>query len=146
MWKSTSSGTNRLVLACCLITCICTVLSTTEYKKILETRMRLSRSACIAGRGEASALKSRECLALGLPLVLAYKDTDLHGLQANFLLRIPNKEDNIQTHAQAIRDFAHCMRGRRVERDLISSIDQAAKERERVQFFEEIIASRSQAI
>ena len=64
---------------------------------------------------EASPLKSRECLAFGLPLIVAYMDTDLDQLDFNFLLKIPNKEDNIQTHAQAIRDFAYRMRGSRVD-------------------------------
>ena len=120
-------------------------LSAEAYKKILA-----GADAAISSLGihrfdleEASPLKSRECLALGLPLVLAYKDTDLHDLKADFLLRIPNKEDNIQTHAQAIRDFVYRMRGRRVDRKLITAIDQTAKERQRVQFFEEIISSRS---
>jgi glycosyltransferase involved in cell wall biosynthesis len=120
-------------------------LSAGEYKKILG-----SADAAISSLGlhrigleEASPLKSRECLALGLPLVLAYADTDLHDVQADFLLRIPNKEDNIQTHAQHIRDFAYCMRGQRVDRNVIVSIDQAVKERQRVDFFEEIIANRS---
>jgi len=116
-----------------------------EYRKIL-----CGAEAAISSLGlhrigleEASPLKSRECLALGLPLVLAYKDTDLHDLEVDFLLRIPNKEDNIQTHAQAIRDFAYQMRGQRVDRSLIQSIDQSAKEHERVEFFEEIVANRS---
>jgi glycosyltransferase involved in cell wall biosynthesis len=115
-----------------------------EYKNILG-----KADAAVSSLGlhrisleEASPLKSRECLALGLPLVLAYKDTDLHKLQAGFLLRIPNKEDNIQSHAQVIRDFAYRMRGQRVDREMIASIDQAVKERERLQFFEEIISSR----
>lgn len=120
-------------------------LSADQYKKILAGADAAISSLGLhrIGLDEASPLKSRECLALGLPLVLAYKDTDLHDSQAGFLLRIPNKEDNIQTHAQAIRDFASCMRGQRVERKFIASIDQTAKERERVQFFQEIIASRS---
>jgi glycosyltransferase involved in cell wall biosynthesis len=94
------------------------------------------------GMEEASTLKSREYLAYGLPMVLPYIDTDLKDLEADFLLKIPNKEDNIQTHGQKIRDFAYQMRGKRVDRNLIASIDQAAKEVERTRFFEEIISSR----
>jgi hypothetical protein len=88
---------------------------------------------------EASPLKSRECLAFGLPLIVAYIDTDLDDLECDFLLKIPNKEDNIQTHAQIIRDFAYQMRGRRVDRDQILRIDQAGKELDRIQFFSEIL-------
>jgi len=93
------------------------------------------------GMEEACPLKTRECLAYGLPMVLPYVDTDLKDLDADFLLRIPNKEDNIQTHGQAIHDFAYRMRGRRVDRNLIASIDQVAKEVERIRFFEEIVSS-----
>ena len=88
---------------------------------------------------ESSPLKTRECLALGLPMILPYKDTDLDGLECNFLLRIPNTEDNIQTHAQAIYDFACQMRGRRVDRKQIANLDQANKESERLAFFKELL-------
>ena len=94
------------------------------------------------GMEEACPLKTRECLAYGLPMVLPYVDTDLKDLDADFLLKIPNKEDNIQSHGQAIHDFAYRMRGRRVDRDQVALIDQVAKEAERIRFFEEIIASR----
>jgi glycosyltransferase involved in cell wall biosynthesis len=119
-------------------------LSSTEYRKILGGADAAISSLGLhrIGLAEASPLKSRECLALGLPLVMAYIDTDLHNSKADFLLRIPNKEDNIQTHAQVIRDFAYRMKGRRVDRKLIPSIDQTVKERQRLQFFEETISSR----
>lgn len=88
---------------------------------------------------EASPLKSRECLAFGLPLVVAYVDTDLDDLNCDFLLKIPNTEDNIQTHAQIIYDFARRMRGRRVERKQIAKLDGAGKELERIAFFKELL-------
>lgn len=92
------------------------------------------------GLEEASPLKSRECLAYGLPLVLAYRDTDLQDVDCDCLLQIPNTEDNVQTHAGAIRDFAYRMRGRRVDRARIAVIDQAPKEARRLAFFQELIA------
>ncbi len=116
-------------------------LNTGEYKKILGTM-----DCAIASLGlhrislnESSPLKTRECLAYGLPMVLPYVDTDLRDLEVDFLLKIPNKEDNIQTHGQAIHDFAYRMRGKRVNRSLIASIDQTVKEAERIRFFEEIL-------
>jgi len=93
------------------------------------------------GLHEASPLKSRECLAFGLPLILAYEDTDLDASDLDFLLRIPNTEDNIQTHAQLIHDFAYRMRGMRAERQHIMQIDQGRKEAQRLGFFKEIIRS-----
>lgn len=89
---------------------------------------------------EASPLKTRECLAYGLPLVLAYTDTDLDEAGCDFLLKIPNKEDNIQSHAQVIHDFAYRMRGRRANREILKKhIDANQKETVRLAFFEEIL-------
>ncbi|OQX62455.1 MAG: hypothetical protein B5M51_06135 [Anaerolinea sp. 4484_236] len=92
------------------------------------------------GMDEASSLKSREYLAYGLPTILAYKDTDLDSLDVDFLLKIPNREDNILTHGKLIRDFAYRMRGKRVDREVIAPyIDSKEKERQRLVFFEKII-------
>jgi len=93
---------------------------------------------------EASPLKSRECLAFGLPLVVAYADTDLDDKDCDFLLKIPNKEDNIQTHAQAIRDFAYQMRGHRADREFLKKyIDMHQKEATRLSFFEKLLQRAS---
>ena len=120
-------------------------LPTAVYQNILRAADAAISSLGLhrIGLNEASPLKTREYLALGLPVILPYKDTDLDVLDCDFLLKIPNKEDNIQTHAQAIRDFAYRMRGHRVDRKLIESIDQAIKERERLRFFKDIISIRS---
>jgi hypothetical protein len=119
-------------------------LDTAEYKKILA-----GMDCAIGSLGlhriqlnESSPLKTRECLALGLPMILPYRDTDLDQLECDFLLKIPNKEDNIQTYASAIRDFAYRMRGRRVDRDQIAGLDQSIKELERLAFFEEILQQK----
>lgn len=111
-----------------------------EYENILASADAAISSLALhrVQLEEASPLKSRECLAFGLPLIIAYQDTDLHDLECDFLLRIPNKEDNIQTHAQAIRDFAFKMRGRRVDHNQIIKLDQASKELDRTDFFSEI--------
>ena len=119
-------------------------LSVDHYRKVMANcDIAISTLALYRkGMEEASPLKTRECLAYGLPMVLPYIDTDLKGLDVDFLLEIPNKEDNIQTHAHVIREFSYRMRGRRVERSLITSIDQVSKEAERIRFFEELLASR----
>lgn len=89
---------------------------------------------------ESSPLKTRECLAFGLPMILPYKDTDLDDLDCKFLLKIPNKEDNIQTHGEAIREFAYRVRGVRADRAMLKDrIDSTHKEEIRLKFFEEII-------
>ena len=89
---------------------------------------------------EQSPLKSREYLAYGLPMVVPYTDTDLDDLDCDFLLKIPNREDNVQTHASTIRDFACRMRGRRADRSLIAArVDSGRKEIQRLSFFAEIL-------
>jgi glycosyltransferase involved in cell wall biosynthesis len=117
-------------------------LSSHEYRKVLANADVAISSLALhrIPLEEASPLKSRECLAFGLPLVLAYVDTDLEDLDCDFLLRIPNKEDNIRTHGEAIRDFALKMRGRRADRSLLAPrIDSARKEEMRLSFFREIL-------
>ncbi len=116
-------------------------LNTDEYEKILA-----GMDCAIGSLGlhriqlnKSSPLKTRECLALGLPMVLPYKDTDLDDLECDFLLKIPNIEDNVQEYGQAIHDFAYRMRGRRVDREQIVNLDQASKESERLAFFKELL-------
>jgi len=121
------------------------------YLAIVKYREVLGTMDCAIGSlglhrislNESSPLKTRECLAFGLPMVLPYKDTDLHGLGCDFLLEIPNNEENIRTHGQAIHDFAYHMLGKRVNRAQIAMLDQTLKERERLGFFEEILTGRS---
>ncbi|HEX2696291.1 MAG TPA: hypothetical protein VHM28_01195 [Anaerolineales bacterium] len=94
------------------------------------------------GLQEASPLKSREYLAYGLPMVVPYRDTDLDDLDLDVFLKIPNREDNVDSHAQSIRDFAYRMRGRRVDRAIIAPrIDVRLKEQQRLQFFEQVLSN-----
>lgn len=93
------------------------------------------------GMQEACPLKTREYLAYGIPMVIPYIDSDLHDLDSDCLLKIPNTEDNIQTHGKIIRDFAYQMRGKRVNRAQISKLDDTQKEIERIAFFQKIIES-----
>ena len=121
-------------------------LSMREYQEVLaDADVAISSLALHRVQlEEASPLKSRECLAFGLPLVLAYADTDLDNTDCDFLLKIPNKEDNIQTHAQSIRDFAYRMRGRRADREFLKKyIDADQKEAMRLSFFEELLRKPS---
>jgi glycosyltransferase involved in cell wall biosynthesis len=92
---------------------------------------------------EASALKVREALAYGIPVLLAFHDTDLHDVQMDTILRIPNTEDNVMENAGRIREFAYAMRGRRVDLNAIAPyVDQRKKEEKRLAFFEEVLAGR----
>jgi hypothetical protein len=121
-------------------------LSMREYQQVLaQADIAISSLALHRVQlEEASPLKSRECLAFGLPLAVAYVDTDLAETDCDFLLKIPNKEDNIQTHAQFIRDFAYRMRGRRANREFLKKyIDADQKEVMRLSFFEELLQKAS---
>jgi len=116
-------------------------LETDQYKKILA-QMDLAISSLALhriGMNESSPLKTRECLAYGLPIILPYVDTDLHDLDCDFIMKIPNTEDNMKTHANLIRDFAYRMRGIRSDREiLMSRIDSRQKELTRLSFFDTI--------
>lgn len=91
---------------------------------------------------EGSPLKVREYLAYGLPLILAYQDTDLSAYNFDFVLQIPNTEDNLRTHLTEIREFAFRMQGKRVDREVIfPRIDLIAKEQTRLAFLADVVAS-----
>jgi glycosyltransferase involved in cell wall biosynthesis len=84
---------------------------------------------------EAAALKVREYLAYGLPVVLAGEDGDFVGEEPWFLLRLPNTESNVEERSDAVRAFLQRVRGRRVARDEVRDrIDTRSKERRRVAF------------
>jgi len=92
---------------------------------------------------EASVLKVREALAYGIPVVIAFYDTDLHDVDLKTILRIPNTEGNVKEHAERIRQFAYDMIGRRVEIDSVAPyLDQRRKEDIRLAFFEDILSGQ----
>jgi hypothetical protein len=83
---------------------------------------------------EASPLKSREYLALGLPIISRYEDTDFPEGR-DFILRLPSDNRQLSDFASEIETFANNWKGRRVSRNEISNIDVNAKERSRLDFF-----------
>jgi len=92
---------------------------------------------------ETSALKVPLYLAYGLPIVIGYADTNLDGLDAWYLLRLPNVEANVREGIARIEAFGRSVKGRRVPRDEIAGrISVDAKEAERLAFFETIRTGR----
>lgn len=88
---------------------------------------------------EASVLKVREALAYGIPVVIAFHDTDLHNVTLDTILRIPNTEENVMENADRIRQFAYDMIGKRVDINAIAPfLDQRKKEEARLNFFKQI--------
>lgn len=90
---------------------------------------------------EASPLKVREYLGLGLPVIIGYEDTDFPG-GAPFILQLPNTEDNVESSLLQIREFVEKWRGKRVPRDEVAHIDQRVKEIKRLEFFEGVLMQR----
>ena len=84
---------------------------------------------------ENSALKIREALALGLPIILAYFDTDISEHNFEFMLQLPNTENNVRENLDNIREFVYQMVGKRADRNRIAPlISQRAKEEQRLVF------------
>ncbi len=93
---------------------------------------------------EASALKVREALTFGIPVLIAFRDTDLNDVQVDTILRIPNTEDNVVSHAEEIRDFAYRMMGKRVDLNVVGPyLDQRKKEQKRLAFFKQVLAGKT---
>ena len=82
---------------------------------------------------EASPLKVREYLALGLPAIIAYEDTDFPE-GAPFLLRLPNEERNVECCLRDIERFVMSWVGKRVTREAIAHLDLRRKEQARLDF------------
>jgi glycosyltransferase involved in cell wall biosynthesis len=94
---------------------------------------------------EIPPLKVREYLAYGIPVLLAYEDTDLLGTDFDFVLKIANMEDNLRENLDAIRQFVFRMQGKRVDRQLIAPlIDSRVKEQQRLAFMVQIAAGGKQ--
>jgi glycosyltransferase involved in cell wall biosynthesis len=89
---------------------------------------------------ENSPLKVRESLGYGIPTIIAYLDTDLHGKGFDFLLELPNTENNVSANMDKIYEFAYRMRGLRADQKAIRPlIDQRVKEELRLDFFKDSI-------
>lgn len=112
-----------------------------EYRKLArESDVGIGTLALYRkGFGEASPLKVREYLALGLPIIIGYKDTDFVD-GGDFILELPNRPDQISSSTKRIRHFVEGWRGRRVQREQISHIASAAKEQTRLRFLEEVLS------
>jgi hypothetical protein len=89
---------------------------------------------------EASPLKVREYLAVGLPVLYGYLDPDAEGL-GDGVLRIPNTETNVVDELDAIDAFVERSRGVRVARSTIAHIDVTAKEGQRLALFNELVGA-----
>lgn len=103
---------------------------------------------CIAGIGtlnlsakhmeEASPLKVREYLAMGLPVIIRYHDVDLD--QSNdFVLQLPVDERCFSDFSHEIRVFLDTWSRKRVPKSAISHLDVSVKESKRLEFLDRVI-------
>ncbi len=88
-----------------------------------------------------SALKVLEYLAFGLPVILAYQDTNLPE-DAPFILKLPNVENNIIPNKSKIEKFVYTWMNKRVPGTITNIFDTKEIEHKRIKFFEEILKNR----
>lgn len=88
---------------------------------------------------EISPIKTREYLAYGIPVLVAYEDSDFLTTNFDFILKIPNEENNINDYSNEILDFVYRMIGKRVDKELVIPLIQSRnKENQRLEFFKDI--------
>jgi hypothetical protein len=92
------------------------------------------------GMDEVCALKVREYLAVGLPVVYAGRDPDTDGL-GEYVLRIANTESNVVDDLGRITAFVQRSQGVRVPRSAVGHIDTACKEKQRLALFDDLAST-----
>ena len=93
---------------------------------------------------EASPLKTREYLACGFPIIIAYEDSSFKNLPQppDFLLSVPNTENNIISSESIERIRIFCLKNRdRVvsHSEIQHLIDSNIFEKKRIKFMEECV-------
>lgn len=94
------------------------------------------------GLHEASPLKVREYIKYRLPVIIGYIDTDIKS--KNFVLELPNDENNVARNILSIKQFVEEVIEEKVkirEEDL-SLIDSTLKEKKRLDFFRKVLTQR----
>jgi hypothetical protein len=93
---------------------------------------------------EACPLKTREYLAMGLPVITAHRDPDFPG-PVPFLLELPNREHNVEPALGVLVEFVTRWHRHRVDRSQIAHLDVHEKERQRLSFLTEVAVGRGRA-
>ena len=93
---------------------------------------------------EASPLKTRQYLAHGLPIIYAYKDTDICDSK-DFALALPNTPDNIMGSLDLIREFVQNVHQNEAVRHrarnfALNCLDSSMKEKKRLSFFKKALS------
>jgi len=93
------------------------------------------------GLNEASPLKTRQYLACGLPVIYAYRDTDIDN-DAKFGLRLDNCENNIEY--TKIKEFINYLfnnqeLNKEAREFAVNMLDYSKKECQRLDFFQRVL-------
>ena len=120
-----------------------------SYGRVTRKDIFSIASKCTAGVGslnlskielnEASPLKVREYLALGLPVILRYQDPDLKSTDG-FVLQLPSDERTLLHFSIEIQEFLDSWKGKRVSHEFIKSLDVSVKEKARLKYFQEVLS------
>jgi len=120
-------------------------LSTEEFLPILKKSDIGIGSLAMhrLGINEASPLKSRQYLALGLPIIYAYHDTDIKD-DLPFVLELENEENNIHKNIENIKNFVYNVFDNNniqfeTQQFAKSTFDIVEKEQKRLQFMNELL-------
>jgi hypothetical protein len=110
-------------------------LSTSNYVKIAQDSVAGLGTLMLSRKqmSEASSLKSREYLALGLPVIQRHLDTDFQE-PIPFILQLPIDSRPLVDFIDQIRKFCYQWMGQRVPREEILNIDTSIKEKDRLIF------------
>jgi len=93
---------------------------------------------------EASPLKVRQYLALGLPIIIGYQDTDLMGKKLDFVLELENTETNIANNLDKIKKFIYTSKtfdNIKIREFSIANLGYQSKEEAKLNFFKRITQS-----
>lgn len=117
-------------------------LTRTQYEPLLRQATAALGTFGLFRKGmdEACPLKVREYLSYGLPVIGAYRDTDIPE-SADYYLRLPNAATSLDSHVHEIVVFLTRWTGQRVPRIAIEHLDLHAKEPIRLAFMKQIVAS-----
>ena len=117
------------------------LLNTEQYSAI-ASKCRLAFGTLnqqVTGMNEASPLKVREYLALGLPVVIRYIDTDFQA-DHHFILKIPIDSRRLVEYKKEIIEFSSRWADKRVsESEIAPFISVNGKEHDRLAFFDRIL-------
>jgi len=118
-------------------------LSQDEYREIAKKCDISIGSMAIHRREmvESCSLKVRECLAYGLPLIIAYEETPFIGYEFDWLLKLDNSEDNVKNSIEKIVDFCYANKDRIVQKDDVREfIDSKVLEKKRLDFLQKVFS------